>query len=389
MKKRFWTPPTHHPSRFWILLVIIFLLFGAKVDFSLAQNQAEIYFFYSAVCPHCAQEKKFLEELGQKYPEIEIKEYEVFYTQGNQKILNDFYEKYKVPARERGWVPVTFTPSKYFVGFNEQIGLDIENCLKECLGTGKTVSQKIRIPFFGTVDVAKLSLPALTFLLGIMDGFNPCAMWVLIILISLLLSLRSRKKIALVGGTFIFAEGFLYFLFMTAWLNIFLAMKQVSLTRILIGIFGIGFGIWRIRDFITWKPGVCKVVDHSKSQEKIMTRIQNLLKPTAVPATILGVIALAFGVNIIEFFCSAGFPVMYTRILALQNVSGIQYYLYLLFYNILYMLDDFLVFGLAFFTLSRFSFSDKYNRYSTLIAGLLIFVLGILLIFNPQLLMFG
>lgn len=371
-------------------LIIVFLGLGIKSDFSLAQqNSAEINFFYSAICPHCAEEKKFLGELQKKYPEIKIKEYETFYTQGNLKFLNEFYEKYKVPAGDRGWVPATFTPTKYFIGFNEQIAQDIENCLKECLGQGKTVPQKIKIPFYGSVDVSKLSLPALTLILGIMDGFNPCAMWVLIVLISLLLSLRSRKKIALVGGTFIFAEGFLYFLFMTAWLNIFLAMRYVSLTRILIGIFGIVFGIWRIREFLTWRPGVCKVVDHSKSQEKILDKINKVLKPSAVPVTILGIVSLAFGVNLIEFFCSAGFPVMYTRILTLQNISKIQYYLYLFFYNILYMLDDFLVFGLAFFTLNRFNFSDKYNKYSTLVAGILILVLGILLIFKPGFLMFG
>ena len=347
-----------------------------------------VYFFYSAICPHCAEEEEFLKELKNKYPELEIKKYEVFFHPENQKTLNEFYEKYQVPVGERGRVPVTFTPTKYFVGFNEQVAFDIENCLKECLGAGEIVSQKTKIPFFGTIDVAKLSLPALTFVLGIMDGFNPCAMWILIILISLLLPLKSRKKIALIGGTFIFAEGFLYFLFMTAWLNVFLAMRYVTLTRILIGIFGISFGIWRIKEFLTWRPGVCKVVNHSKSQEKIMDKMKNILKPSAVPATILGVISLAFGVNLIEFFCSAGFPVMYTRILTLQNISGIQYYLYLFFYNILYMLDDILVFGFAFFTLSHFGFSDKYNKYSTLIAGLLIFILGILLIFKPELLMF-
>jgi len=376
-------------NKIFFLLIFIFFLSIFFPKEILAAGKVEIYFFYSAICPHCAEEEKFLKELEKKYPEIEIKRYEVFYQTENQKILRDFYEKYKVSEKEQGFVPVTFTPTKYFVGFNEQIGAEIESCLKECLRGEKSAPQKIKIPIFGEIDLSKLSLPTLTFLLGILDGFNPCAMWVLIILISLLLSLRSRKKIALVGGIFIFAEGLLYFLFMTAWLNIFLVMKHVSLTRILIGIFGISFGIWRIRDFITWKPGVCKVVDHSKSQEKIMDRIQNLLKPTTVPATILGVIALAFGVNLIEFFCSAGFPVMYTRILALQNVSGIQYYLYLFFYNILYMLDDLLVFGFAFFTLSRFGFSDKYNKYSTLIAGLLIFILGILLIFKPELLMFG
>jgi glutaredoxin len=374
----------------WIFVILILVfVFG---NFNLAFSQTEkvqINFFYSAICPHCAEEEEFLKELEKKYPEIEIKRYEVFYQTENQKILRDFYEKYKVPEKEQGFVPATFTPTKYFIGFNEQIGTEIESCIKECLAGEKPTPQKIKIPFYGSVDVSKISLPALTLILGIMDGFNPCAMWILLVLISLLLPLKSRKKIALVGGTFIFAEGFLYFLFMTAWLNIFLAMRYVFLTRILIGIFGMIFGVWRIREFLTWRPGVCKVVDHSKSQEKIMDKMKNILKPSTVPATILGVISLAFGVNLIEFFCSAGFPVMYTRILTLQNISGIQYYLYLFFYNILYMLDDLLVFGFAFFTLSRFGFSDKYNKYSTLVAGILIFVLGILLIFKPELLMFA
>ena len=111
--------------------------------------------------------------------------------------------------------------------------------------------------------------------------------------------------------------------------------------------------------------------------------MKKVLESTTVPAMVLGVITLAFGVNLIEFVCSAGFPVIYTRILALQNITGIQYYLYLFGYNILYMLDDFMVFGVAFFTFNRFNFSDKYNRYSTLVAGILIFILGILMIFKP------
>jgi len=376
--------------KFIFLITIFYLIFGF-FHLTLAQTEKiEIHFFYSEICPHCAKEKEFLKELKKKYPEIEITSYEVTSNLENPKILEDFYEKYKVPEKEMGWVPVTFTPTRYFVGFNDQTGAEIENCIKECLGEKIPVPQKkIKIPFFGEIDISKMSLPVLTLILGILDGFNPCAMWVLLILVSLLLSLKSRKKIALVGGTFIFAEGFLYFLFMSAWLNAFLALRYVSIIRILVGIFSIIFGIWRIKEFLTWRPGVCKVVDHSKSQEKLIDKIKKILKPSAVPATILGVISLAFGVNLIEFFCSAGFPVMYTRILAFQNISKIQYYLYLFFYNILYMLDDFLIFGFAFFTLNQFGFSDKYNKYSTLIAGILILVLGILLIFKPQFLMFG
>jgi len=372
---------------FAVIFIATFLISGFFVNAQ--QKPIEIYFFYSATCPHCAKEKEFLKELEKQYPEVKINQYEVVSSQENQKILQEFYDKYKVPQNERGWVPATFTPTKYFVGFNEQTGEDIKNCLKECLGQEQAVGQIIKVPIFGTIDLSKMSLAGLTFVLGILDGFNPCAMWILVILISLLIPLRSRKKIALFGGTFIFAEGFLYFLFMTAWLNIFLAIKFGLLTRILIGIFGIVFGALRIKDFITWKPGVCKVVDDSKSEKKIINRINNVLKATTLPAMIGGGILLAFGVNLIEFLCSAGFPVMYTRILAIQNVGTIQYYLYLFFYNILYMLDDLIIFGIAFFTLNRFGFSDKYNKYSTIIAGVLILILGILLIFKPGLLMFG
>jgi thiol-disulfide isomerase/thioredoxin len=373
-------------KRFIFTIFILGLILGGP---ALAQSKVEVNFFYSQTCPHCAKEKAFLEDLGKKYPSIEIKEYEVTLYPENQAILKDFFEKYGVPATEQGYVPITFTPTEYFVGFNDKIGQDIESCLEECLGGQGKSSETIRIPWLGEVNLAEMSLPVLTLVIGLLDGFNPCAMWILVVLVSLLLSLKSRKKIALVGGTFILAEGLLYFLFMTAWLNIFLAIKYGFLTRILIGIFGIIFGIWRFRDFLSWKPGVCKVVDHSQSQEKIIGRMKNVLNARAVPAAIAGVILLAFGVNLIEFLCSAGFPVMYTRILALANIGTIQYYLYLFFYNVLYMLDDLIVFGLAFFAFSRFSFSDKYNRYSTLLAAVLIFILGILMILRPQLLMFG
>jgi glutaredoxin len=372
---------------FFVLLITSVFLNG---EFSFAkQDSLEINFFYSATCPHCAAEKEFLKEIEIKYSEIEIKEYEVIHNTENQKILENFYEKYQVPAGERGWVPVTFTPTKYFIGFSEQIGQGIEGCIKECLVGEKPAAQKIKIPILGEVDISRMSLPVLTVILGTLDGFNPCAMWVLVILISLSLALKSRKKIALVGGTFILAEGLLYFLFMAAWLNAFLAMKYVFWVRLLIGVFGIGFGIWRIRDFIIWKPGICKVVEHSKSQGKLLEKIKSALRPSTVPATILGVIALAFGVNLVEFFCSAGFPVIYTQILTLQGLGTVQYYLYLAFYNFFYMLDDFVVFGFAFLTLNRFGFSNKYNRYSTLIAGILIFILGILLILKPGWLMFA
>lgn len=368
---------------FKISLIAVFLFF-IGVSFISAQEKTELIYFWGDGCPHCAKESKFLEQIAKKYPDLEITKYEVWYNSENQEL-------FKKTAKELGitqlGVPLTIIGEKYFIGYDsdETTGKAIEDYLNNINSEVK----KVKIPFLGEVDLAKMSLPILTIILGTLDGFNPCAMWILVIFLSLLLPLKSRKKIALVGGIFIFAEGLLYFIFMSAWLNFFLAVGYLSLIKIGIGVFGIVFGVLRVRDFINWRPGVCKVTD-AKSQGRLIERIQNILKSSALPATILGIFVLAFSVNLIEFFCSAGFPTMYTKILSLQHIGGtIQYYLYLLFYNVFYMLDDLIVFGFALFTLNRFGFSDKYNRWSTLIAGALILILGILMIFKPSLLMFG
>jgi len=355
-------------------------------------NGVEINFFYSAICPHCEKEKEFLKELEKKYPEIEIKKYEVISSPENQEILKNFYEKYQVPAGKQGWVPVTFTPTEYFIGFNQQIAEDIESCIRECLIGERPVLQKIKIPIFGEVDISKMSLPVLTITLGALDGLNPCAMWILLFLIALLINTRSRKRMWLIGGTFILASGIVYYLILTAWLNLFLVISYVNLTRILIGVFALGVGIWQIKNFITYHPGVCKVLGLSSRIEKRLRLKEKAEKIATSPLTLAmigGLIILALGVNLIEFFCSAGLPAIYTRILALNPISALSYYLYLLLYTFIFMLDDLIIFSIAVITLTRIGFTDKYNYWATLIGGLLILALGILLIFKPEFLMFG
>ena len=376
------------------ITILIFLVFPFSVlGEELSQiEEVEINFFYSAICPHCSEEKEFLKALEEEYPEIEIKKYEVISSPENQEILKNFYEKYQVPEREKGYVPVTFTPTKYFVGFNEQIGKEIESCIRECLIGTTPAPQKIKIPFFGEVDISKMSLPALTVTLGALDGLNPCAMWVLLFLIALLINTRSRKRMWLIGGTFILASGLVYYLILTAWLNLFLAISYVNLTRIFIGIFALGVGTWQIKNFITYHPGVCKILGLSSRIERGLKLKEKAEKIALSPLTfgmIGGLICLAVAVNLVEFFCSAGLPAIYTRILALNPISTLSYYLYLLLYTFVFMLDDLIIFSIAAITLSKIGFTDKYNYWATLIGGLLIFVLGILLIFKPELLMFG
>ena len=385
-----------------IIIVSLILLIGSFLVGPVLADQAStgpvrLYFFYGSTCPHCHEAKAFLDQLKVKYQNLEIISYEVFANPDNAAV----FEKFLAAAGQEKTilVPTIFIGEETIIGYaNEEItGSEIEKAVKFCSENGcPDLLDKIgdikepkvfKLPLIGEFDPKKISLPFLAIILGLMDGFNPCAMWVLLLLISLLLTVNSRKKMWLVGGTFIAASGILYFFFMTAWLNLFLFLGYLNFIRILIGMTAIGVGIWRSRDFFTWKPGICKVGDEV-SHSKIEDKIKKILMPAALPATFLGIVALAFSVNLVEFFCSAGFPAIFAQVLAIQNIGLVQKYLYILLYDLFYMLDDLVIFSLAAITLQKIGFTDKYSRWSALIGGISLLLLGIALIFKPELLMF-
>jgi len=378
-------------------LSLIFVL-GSALGPGLAMAQQEqpiaIDFFYSSVCPHCKAEKEFLIILKEKYPQLEINQYEVTGSRENQETLKNFYQQHNVPASERGYVPVTFTPSDYFIGFSEQIGKDIENCLVKCMDGESRGLATIALPILGEINTSQVSLPILTIVLGALDGFNPCAMWVLLFLIALLINVRSKKKMYLIGGAFILASGVVYYLILAAWLNLFLAISYVNLTRVFIGIFALAVGVWQIASFCKYQPGTCQIMEGKGGfQEKIRgfikKRTEKLVGSPLTLGILGGIVVLALAVNLVEFFCSAGLPAIFTRVLSLNQISTVAYYFYLLLYTFVFMLDDLIVFLLATFALSKISLTEKYNYWATLIGGVLILTLGILLIFKPEILMFA
>jgi len=360
-------------------------------------GKTKLYFFYGITCPHCQKAETFLDQLKEKYPSLEIISYEVFENPDNAKL---FQKLLKDAGQDQAiMVPTIFIADKIIIGYDtykviigydtdQTTGLEIEEIVKFCIEGQDSSIKMFKLPFLGEFDPQKISLLFLAIIIGVMDGFNPCAMWVLLLLISLLLSVNSRKKMWLVGGTFIAVSGILYFIFMTAWLNLFLFLGYLTVIRILIGLVALAVGVWRARDFFIWKPGICKVGDEA-SHSKIETKIKKILMPAALPATFLGIVVLAFSVNLVEFFCSAGFPAIYAQVLALQDISAFQKYFYLLVYDLFYMLDDIVIFSLAMITLKRVGFTDKYSRYSALIGGFLLLLLGLALIFKPDLLMFA
>lgn len=387
-----------------VFLLIFGLFIPAKIE---AQEKVSLHLFWSYGCPHCQKEKIFLAKLVEKYPQLEIKDYEVSSSQTNVALLKKAGDSLGVNV---SGVPFTVIGQEYFVGYlnDETTGKEIEaavnyaleNDYQDVVGSLFSRSEEsdqdkvkgatdiIEVPIFGQLDTKKLSLPVLTFVIALLDGFNPCAMWVLLFLISLLLGMKDKKKMWVLGSVFIVTSGFVYFLFLSAWLNLFLFLGWVTWIRILVGLVALGAGGYYLWDYITNKSGACRVMG-SKKKQKVFDNLKKVTQKKQLGLAVLGMIVLAFAVNLVELVCSAGLPAIYTQVLSLANLPTWQYYLYLIFYILIFMLDDLVVFFVAMTTLKITGLSTKYSRFSHLFGGILIFIIGLLLIFKPEVLMFG
>ena len=259
-----------------------------------------------------------------------------------------------------------------------------------CIGADKpTVPETLTLPVFGQVNLKYLSLGAITVIIGALDGFNPCAMWVLVFLINLLLGLDDRKKMWILGSAFIIASGAVYFLFMTAWLNILIFLGFIFWIRIIIGLVALLAGGYNLKEYWTDASGACTLSQGARRQRTMDRLKETVISTRKFWLALGGIVLLAFLVNLVELICSAGFPVVYLQILSLTPMPFWQYYLYLLLYILIFMLDDIIVFVVAMLTLQLMGVTTRYKRLSNLIGGVLMLLIGVLLIFKPGWLMFG
>jgi hypothetical protein len=248
--------------------------------------------------------------------------------------------------------------------------------------------ENIVLPLIGEINIGDFSLPVLSVMLGAIDGFNPCAMWVLLFLITMLLGMENRARMWTLGLTFIVASAGVYFVFMMAWLNFFLFIGFIFWIRMAIGVVGIGVGAYHVKEFITNKDATCKVT-RSERRRRIFERIKDITHSKNFWLALGGIIILAFAVNLVEIFCSLGIPVVFTQVLTLSNIPAWQYYLYILIYIFFFMLDDIIVFTIAMVTLRAVGISTKYSRISNLVGGIILAIIGVILILKPEWLMFG
>lgn len=407
-----------------IVFMFLFIPFGVN-----ANESVNIYLFYGDGCPHCAALEEYLNNEYSSDKNVMVYKYEVWNNKENQELWKKVEN---ITGEEAKGVPYFVIGDEIYQGYsagstwekkvdraikkakkndyNDNVGITlgvVEGKIKESKQdsnssfdpskkevdlsdyTKKEDATNTKLDIFNTtIDLKDMSLPVIAVIIGLVDGFNPCAMWVLIFLITMLFDYPSRKKMWILGCTFIFTSAFIYFLFMMSFLKVAEFISGIKILQILIALFALAFGIINVYRYFKTKDVGCDVVDKNK-RRKIMTRIKKIVSNKSFVLALVGIVFLAISVNLIELLCSLGLPVMFTQILAYNNVTGIKNILYIILYIIFFLIDDLIVFFVAMKTLKITAISNKYSKYSHLIGGLIMLIIGILMLVKPEWLMFN
>ena len=399
-----------------ILLLLLFSLFIINIV-SFSVDKVRIEYFGREDCKNCTNLKKFLTELNKERTDFEIVQFEIDKNEKDKKYFDEITTKLKLVKG----TPIIYINERIIQGFNtenttgKEIVREIEKgkkkdkiqTLEEFVSSGNytNVSKEgavcevdgvceiapsdkevlVTIPFTNEVlNLTDYSLPLMALILGTIDGFNPCAMWVLILFLTALLAVGNKKKMFRIVGLFILSEAIMYYLILTAWLYTWDFVGLDKIVTPIVGVVGIVGGIFFIKNFLKEGKDIeCEVTDFQKRAE-ISKKIKDIANKPFTLVTALAIIGLALSVNVIEFACSVGIPQTFTKILQINNIGFIQRQIQTSIYIFGYMLDDFIVFGLALLSINKLQLTNKYSKWMNLIGGILMIILGLIMIFKPS-----
>jgi hypothetical protein len=378
----------------WLALL---LLAWGSVTSAAAQpfppDQPVLEVFVREGCPHCADAKSFLVGFTAERPWLRV----VYRSLDDDPTARDDLARH---SRNAGvWppgVPTFVMNGGVLVGFQdaattgpELVRLVTYRPLTESAAKrereddSERRATSVETQWLGTLSAERFGLPLFTLAMGLLDGFNPCAMWVLLFLLSMLVHLQDRKRMAMVAGTFVIASGVVYYAFMAAWLNVFLLVGFTTPVRLTLAIVALAIGAINIKDFIAFGHGVSLSIPNS-AKPGLYARMRALLRTESVLPSLVGVAALAVVVNFIEILCTAGLPAIYTAVLVQQDLSSTAHYGYLGLYILGYMADDSLMVATAVIALSSRKLTERAGRWLKLISGAVMIALAIVMLLRPE-----
>jgi hypothetical protein len=349
--------------------------------------EPQLVVFWGVGCPRCEEAREFLAAAEAVYPGLEVEWVEARRDPEGRRRYLETMQRLGVEA---AGVPTFVAGARVMVGFRRGLSEDelrglIEASLDASGAPGPAPpADTLDLPMLGRIDWRSIPFPLFTFAVGLVDGFNPCAAWVLIVMLGLLLHVRSRARLVLFGGTFVVMSGVVYFGFMTAWAGLFALLgAQEWLTRLLGGALVL-MGLINLKEMIWFKRGPSLMIPES-AKAGLFRRMRHIAQSARLPTAFLGIAVLAFVVNLVELGCTLGLPAVYTRILSLQDgLSWGSRTAYLILYNVAYVIPLALIVLVYALTLHRFTLGDRSAKALKALSGVLLVLFGLFFALAPQ-----
>ncbi len=402
--------------------IIILLLLTSILAISPAQQvfaqqtdaDVNIYIFWGEGCPHCEKARPVLQEIAAIDARVGYQEFEVYNVPENRELFLEFSEAYNFQPR---YVPTIFVGERFWEGWSDDISAEIQSYIDKCLNLGCTDLGKevlsggmlpepeptqepmqdssidpvdvreavITLPLIGTVDLSKQSLLVSTLIISFVDGFNPCSLWVLSMLLAITLNTRSRKKVLIIGLVFIFVTGLIYALFIGGLFTVFSFINIMGWVRLVVALVALVFALVNIKDYFWYKQGISFTISDEK-KPGIYKGIRRVLQSgDSIFGLVIGTVILAAGVSLVEFSCTAGLPILWTNLLISQEITGWVFIGFLLVYMLIYQIDELGIFLVSVFTLRKTKLEEKHGRILKLLGGMLMLCLAVVMLIDPQL----
>ncbi len=372
-----------------------------------------VYFFWGDGCPHCATQKVFHEQLLADHPNVVIHAYEVYNVPANRPLMEAMAAAFGRPVTG---VPMTFIGDEVWVGYTDAYGRQMRDAVaryeayaapdpvdrvdpelrEQFVPTpapspppppaGSAGAAVIDVPLFGSIDVASRALWLSTALIAFVDGFNPCSLWVLALLLAVVINTKSRRRVLLVGLTFLIVTSAVYGLFIAGLFSIFSYVSFLGWIRVVVAGIALAFALVNLKDYVAYKQGFSLTIDDAQ-KPGIYKRIRGVMNSRAsLPATLAATGGMALGVTLVELPCTAGLPVLWTTIVADAGVGAGAFAMLLLLYMLIYLLDELLIFGAVVVTMRAARIEEREGRVLKLVGGAVMLALALAMLFRPALL---
>lgn len=365
---------------------------------------ADVVIFWGDGCPNCAEQNEWLDDVEDQFPDLTITHYEVWNSEANRTIFEAEGQRLGFNA---GSVPTTIIGERVWIGWTGQIEQDMAaamaqvdrgeaprpglfgtegagTCSEDGLCSAEAPNTVINVPLLGEVSLTNQSLLVSTIIIGFVDGVNPCSLWVLSVLLAIVLRTNSRPRVIAIGTTFLLITAGMYALYMAAFYSALAVVGMLGWIQLAVAAIAGVFGVVSVKDYFAFKKGVSFTIKDS-SKPGIYKRMRDAAGQEKLLPALAATVALAVGVSLLETPCTAGFPVLWTGMLHANNVGPAETVFLFIAYMVPFLIDEFIIFGLAVFTMRATKFQDKHGELLKLFAGVTMLVLAAVMIIDPTL----